>query len=711
LAALAQLAPAERARNAQHYTLLELRLRAQSLDGRNPDALRRHLDALGRATAQFDPTPSLLELWANALAKATNADLAAAQLRPHLGRIPATARKPLAAALTSVALAGNAPATAARLMAEIHPQCQTDLAGVAELVRLWRMAARPDNAVGALDRLAAERGQPLALLSTNLARLHIDLLLELGRQQDAFDAARQLMAADPAAPDAFFDLFLLTARQAERGPEILAALEERAHARPRDASRWRALAEAATASGDYPRARDAWNRVIQIDPAPGDPYVRLAQLHEWTGAPGLAFDLYGQALQRRQTNAIERLLALAPGLYRDNDLPQLLAPAEQWVMESGLGRSLVRMEIANGHHDAARERYRRLLEREPQNLALRTEFAQFLIDLSEFEPALDQIRIALSQAPDDHRLLLASADALVWLGRFQEAYPVYRSLADHAPLGEALDKFVVLAQSLGRLAEAAASLEAGLAARDQVGARDYAHIAELKFTVGDLAGMRRTLETGLDRFPTNGLLRLQMAYALSDLGDQLRAARQLEHHPDLRTKPEVLAFYLSLLVQAQDFRRAGDFLARAVAPEVLADRRIMELHADVLEASNRPAQAASLYALLHNQFPNHIQYTVNLARLWSGVGRVRDAEALLEPLLDQPSAEILHLAAQVYAAGRQHKKAEQYQRRYLALLPVKPAQAWGFLGDILLARGDKTNARRAYRRGADQLEHALQAAQ
>lgn len=59
------------------------------------------------------------------------------------------------------------------------------------------------------------------------------------------------------------------------------------------------------------------------------------------------------------------------------------------------------------------------------------------------------------------------------------------------------------------------------------------------------------------------------------------------------------------------------------------------------------------------------------------------------------------------AALRDYKRAAGHQRAFVASQPEDPARAWGFLGDILLARGDKHGARVAYQRAIQEMLRAL----
>jgi predicted negative regulator of RcsB-dependent stress response len=63
--------------------------------------------------------------------------------------------------------------------------------------------------------------------------------------------------------------------------------------------------------------------------------------------------------------------------------------------------------------------------------------------------------------------------------------------------------------------------------------------------------------------------------------------------------------------------------------------------------------------------------------------------------------------AQVLATSGYYKEAEKWQQRYVATRPSDLPQAYGFLGDVRLSRGDRVNARRAYQKGLDSMMHSI----
>jgi tetratricopeptide (TPR) repeat protein len=196
---------------------------------------------------------------------------------------------------------------------------------------------------------------------------------------------------------------------------------------------------------------------------------------------------------------------------------------------------------------------------------------------------------------------------------------------------------------------------------------------------------------------------LQTAYALAAENQLPDAVKVLAEHPDLRKSPEVIQFYLMLLVQGQQIKEAKAFLGSGIAPELLETPALLGLRAQVAEADDRLDEASGIFARLHQAEPKNTEYGLNHARLLAARGKTAEAKQVLALYEDDPNPEILKLFAMVYNAAGDYPTAEKYQRRYLATRPKEMPQSWGFLGDILLSRGDKLNARRAYQRGLNEM--------
>jgi predicted Zn-dependent protease len=114
------------------------------------------------------------------------------------------------------------------------------------------------------------------------------------------------------------------------------------------------------------------------------------------------------------------------------------------------------------------------------------------------------------------------------------------------------------------------------------------------------------------------------------------------------------------------------------------------------EALRDFAAAEQLWRALLAAKPDDASRVADLCRVLLLRGRTKEASALLETLLRQPTPPLLRLAAEVASAAGNLRAAEKYQRAYLAAVRDAPASEWSTLGDIRLSRGDRFGARSAY---------------
>jgi tetratricopeptide (TPR) repeat protein len=253
-----------------------------------------------------------------------------------------------------------------------------------------------------------------------------------------------------------------------------------------------------------------------------------------------------------------------------------------------------------------------------------------------------------------------------------------------------------------------AGLQQKLAHSTNVTAQVYRQLAYYQNAIGLPLQARDAFKKGLERFPEDKMLRLQAAHYYADAGDYPHATEILRSHPELKTNPQIAQFHLSLLLLSQRYPEAEHFIRSDISPELSASPSMLEAQATICEAGNRLDEAAAIYARLMALDRGNARYLANCARLLGSLGQSKKALAMIQPHLKDAPPEICHLLAQVFSASGDFKSAEVYERRYLASHPANQPEAWGFLGDILLSKGQKTQARRAYRTGLSVLLGEIQ---
>lgn len=697
----------ERAKDPRRFALIEIQLERQLLAPDDPTALGKLLARaceiaaphnfegpfLKEITALFDQSRDVEAVWEI--------------LRPVLPKLPAAARGPLYEALVTRSLAAAKPVLAMQIYATHWQESPTE-ATTQRLVGLTRQAGHPALGLRAVEEFARRTGRPLVRVSPRLAWDRLTLLRETGQAGLAYEAVRELMTA-VEAPDRerLFSLLVTTARESDRIRDLLPEIRKRAEAQPENLALWQMIAELSLASGDQKSAIAAFQKIVALEPNVAANHQRLAQFYEWTALPNDAFDHYLIALRLREPAAIERLIALAPGLYRDADLAKGLTDAGNLLDRKKHAPFLARLEASIGNFEQAEVYYANLVADPNVSLNLLKEYARLLLDLAHYERALPVLLRLDKRQTNDLTTLAELAECHFRLGDYPKSLALYQQLIRRAPDAATMEGFLTLAESMGENGAAADGLEFWLNRQPDAVARDYHRLTFFQSLANRPDQMRATLQRGVERFPQDTTMRRQLVYSLSDSGEFSAAADVLRAHPELLSDDELTKFYLSLLLQAKRLADAERFVTTELTPELVEKLGLIATVASVYEASGNWQGAMALYEKLHRQDPSNPAHGLAYARMLVRANRPRDALAVLQRYLEPGTPTTHSMAAQLLAGTRDFKRAAIYQRAFVASQPEDGSRAWGFLGDILQARGDKLGARVAYQRAIQEMLRSL----
>ncbi|MBI3877720.1 MAG: tetratricopeptide repeat protein [Verrucomicrobia bacterium] len=689
------------------YALLEMRLGRELLDTKNAAAVRMQLAAAFRLADKFKfAGPFRLELQ-RLLNVVPQVEVALEIAKPWFARMPAAARRAMNEIFVTRALASGKPEQAALLFADLW-KAAPDESSTLELVRLWRAAGKPAQALAAIEAFPMPRGKTLAQISPALARRRVELLRETGQPGKALDALLELQAVAPEPMRAeLFALLVATARESNRAGDVLAEVKRRAEAAKTDANLWRLLGDLAVGAGQQQFAVEAGEHLVAL--APNDRALRfkLGQLHEWNGQPARAFDVYLAALSLGELTAIDRLRALNPGLYRDDDLAAALTASADSLNWQKHGQFLARLQASVGRYDEAIHSYERLVQQRPDDAELLREFGRLSLDLSDYSQALKIYARFESLRPGSLTAPKAIAECLFRVGRYEESFARYLRVWQQSHDDTMLENCVTLAESLGRLDVIPLLLQERMRHTKHSAASEFRRLAHYQTLLGDTAGVRDTLEAGLKQFPDNTEMQLQLAYLLGGERRPLDAARVIERNPRLRSQPELAHLYASLLLDAEHAAEAETFIATLDAA-LLSQPAMVELKKRLAlatvpatttgEAATTPVETTDP-AKLYQANPTNAEYALAYAWQLFDKRRYAQVERVLKPFLARPTPGIASLTAQLAAARNDYASAEAWQRYYIATKPDDAGAAWNFLGDVYQGLGQPEKARAAWQRG------------
>ena len=698
---LEKFTPAERAQDPERYNFFDVRLARLELPVNDPLAL----DAFwGRAVTAWRETnfsgPIFLE-FTPLIPQLRDPAAAWALVAPDIGRVPPGQRDRIVGDFVRATLAASQPVAAAQIFAAGHPPEGRAPAATLELTRLWQLAGRPADALAAL-------GNDNAI---ELLPRRVELLRALNLNRDAFAVLRARAEAMPdRAPDAALAAEIAAVGLAADIPGEAALLVERYVAKnPRDLDATRLLRTLFMATGQIEPALDMARVAAALSEHRADDVRELARILEYSGRAAEAFDLWLElVLKQGDLVALDRLVALNPGLFRDLDLARALERVVPVPGRPELTLQLARVETLLGRYDQARKYFETYTAGSTDADAL-IEFAHLQRELYRFAEAEALFRRVAALRPGDISVRRELAETIVLQNRPADALAVYSELAGESDSEEILGPYIRLAESLGRYEDFTRGLRRRIDRAPDEAARDYLMLAYGYELANDQARREATLEEGRRRAPQNEALRLQFAVTLANEKKYQAAQASLADHPGLRSDVTVAMLYLDLMRLNNDTASERAYLATPLAPALATDETVLERVARAHEALNEFTAAERIWRELVAMRPTDLERSAALARVLLTRGRPVEASRVLAPFLQNPSPATLKLAAEIAESSGDHRTAEKYQIAYLDALRTAPATDWRALGDIRLARGDRTGAKRAYAEALRRLQARLPA--
>ncbi len=216
--------------------------------------------------------------------------------------------------------------------------------------------------------------------------------------------------------------------------------------------------------------------------------------------------------------------------------------------------------------DLSEKALRRAVSLQNQEPLALTGLATLSVARHRWNDALSFAKRALERNPDDASALAAKADALLNLGRYEQAFPILDRVAVLSPSAGSFARVSYARELLGRPAEAVEAIELAFELNEGVPEHDAwarVQLGNLLFTNGRLERSESAYRKALDRYP--GYVHAEAGLA------RVEAAR-------------------------------GDFAAAVERLRVVVDRLPTPQHAillgDVLTAAGRTSEAEDAYALV-----------------------------------------------------------------------------------------------------------------
>lgn len=242
-----------------------------------------------------------------------------------------------------------------------------------------------------------------------------------GRLAQAETLYRRVLAGDPDNPDALHYLGLI-AHQSGRQEEAVALIQEAIARRPA-ATYWYNLAHAYLASKNLPRAEEALQRTIAMEPGHAEALFHLGSLRSQAGDLTAAVGYYRQAIEYRP-DFVDAHVNLGLLLDRTGETDSALSQLEQarrlrpedCEISNNIG--IVRSRVARTE---AVGDFRRALSLNPQHVGAKINLGKLLARLGQHSEAADLLSTALEHKPEDADAHAILANSLAELNRLDDA--------------------------------------------------------------------------------------------------------------------------------------------------------------------------------------------------------------------------------------------------------------------------------------------------
>ena len=338
---------------------------------------------------------------------------------------------------------------------------------------------------------------PNPLVAPAPVELEVERIRRLVRERqftDAVAAAKQLRSELPENRDVLY-LLALAERQLGSTTDALATLDALARFHPGYSRLYQERGLCYVAARDGPHAIESFLRAVHINPTLSASWGMLEGLYRMVGD---AESAKNAAAHVAKLKTLPAEVVAATSLFSDGELLAAEKTIRAYLIQHGdhieAMRLLARIGAAQEVFDDAEFLLAAVLERAPDYVAARHDYARVLLDRHKYREARVELDRLLAADPGnrDYRTLYATTS--VGLGEHERATEQFREILADVPAGSpaAADLHLSIAHSLktlGRSSEAIAAYRAAAAARADFGDA-YWSLANLKtyrFTDEELA--------------------------------------------------------------------------------------------------------------------------------------------------------------------------------------------------------------------------------
>lgn len=590
---------------------------------------------------------SSLNMLTSFLRQNTNLEPAAEEALRHLKTMPSPARAAVLGVLVERSLADGKLERAEKLQIQLVESVDVlDPTMVRQAVKTYRYNDNPALALVTINGLEEGRGS----LPDDLRELRIQLARELSQPEVAFALlCRQVRATDD--------------------PDRLRVLVPKAIKTGTEAGRQNDLIPLYEKYLKMARAGEQKDDSLLVEYA-----MSLGQTHEWTKDPIKAFDVYVELAAQGHRPALERCIALNPGLFRQEDLMHALVEGHEHYQDDDtlvlmtarfLGDSALRSEAIRF--------YRIYLERHPNDAEAHFRLGAVHDEGVQLKQALTHYRHAHELAPENDLYLAKLARLATSLQEFDEALGYLRLLGSRTKKTEYVEQYYTLAEGLGDRESTKEALRLLISIGGRLSPTRYLYLAAAFRDEGNLKAFLGTLQEAHKKHPRNPFILLDLAEAYL-----------------FSKRPDLSLSILKSVDLAQYPQGAFTVLSALTALDRTA------------QAGRGPAFLDSFGPQLEKSEDLTSTELLSLAEYSKKHGGSARAQRLFRRVTED--SEIPSELAKAHFHRGNFKEALRFQLQYLDTASMPTSSDYQLLGDIYRKLNQRSSSDKAYRKALELLQ-------
>lgn len=615
----------------------------------------------------------------------------------------------------NVALQGENPEALAEIALDLYSNsAKTEVETVAT-VKLLLASERPDLAAQIIETYEKESGKTNAEHSEEMILTKVSVFQQNNRTPEAFDAYyTYFQEQEELNKDRLLKLIQL-ARAGNRMTEVISLVGDSEQLRKldksdslSDADVYELLGDVALAGGDNDTAIEHYNEAVNLDPSRRYIYAQIAKAYEWSERPELAFQNYVKSLGEDDDYSIERLLDLAAGLYKSEELGDVLAKYPEKILELNKGLFLARVFLENGDNETAYEWYEKMCadEENPRH-EVYLEYISVLIAAQEYERAAYLVDEGKKKFPEIMEFKELAGDIQLSLLNYEKAFDQYYQLVSQQPNHSALSKTINIGVALGKDEEITELLRRYRENGQLTTSYLYEQLAMSEFRKGNFVEFQSIVMEGYEKNPGDIYLLEKLFLSHQKLNNVTHAIAMIEQFPDqLLKNPYILDYYLDHLLNTNQIARAEQVLdthpRNGKFSGDLVDNTLKQRYrARIATLKKDWDTAIALYRELDQGNSLQDYHLIPYLELLVLKKDYVEANKLIEKMAGLDHEDFYVNVARAYIYQGMDTKARKYIGRVTT--PLKLAHLWRDIGDYYELNNATGMARDAYRKAMQYL--------